>query len=65
MTCETCPFFSHLQNQCRRNPPTGVPIPTREGITMMGTWPPTQKSEWCGEHPKRKEDLTLKGILPC
>lgn len=62
MTCSTCRFFSALDSQCRRNPPTPFPIPNQLGqVSVVSIYPPTQPQSWCGEHKQRLEGVTDHG----
>lgn len=49
-TCGNCRYFSAMQKQCRKQPPTLIPIQNPNGMGTIGTWPPTKDSDWCGEH---------------
>jgi hypothetical protein len=53
-TCRTCPHFSPMENQCRKDAPTAFLVPTPKGVTVLGTWPSVSEEKWCGEHPVRK-----------
>ena len=65
--CISCDFFAATnQNscQCRKGSPQLVIIPPPPGTILapgqvpspmlMGTWPPTQPSQWCGEWKQRR-----------
>lgn len=60
-TCNTCPHFYKLENQCRAEPPKFVATPTPDGLQLNGIWPPTREHEWCGYHPDRKFLNVLRG----
>lgn len=64
MTCSSCPYYSALETQCRRNPPTAFPFPGAMGnIQVTAIFPPAQPSMWCGEHPERKASSDARPTL--
>ena len=51
LTCESCKYFSHLNNDCHRHPPNVFPLQQSGGqLGFIGVHPPTKSSGWCGEH---------------
>jgi hypothetical protein len=66
--CDTCRFWSNQDDDgtglCRRNPPKAASTPeqqsiveewTEDGWAMMGFWPWTSDSDWCGEWQPSEE----------
>ena len=47
--CNSCPHWKQATTatgECRRNPPSPVPLPERR---MGAIWPITKADDWCGE----------------
>jgi hypothetical protein len=62
-TCENCPFYCALENQCRESSPAPLPIPRDSStIKVMGMWPAVLKGQWCGKHPWRAR--LAQGLQP-
>lgn len=54
--CGRCVFYAALNKQCRKNPPEVFPVPGGpNGIMFLGTWPPVEPHNWCGEFVRRIE----------
>jgi DNA-directed RNA polymerase alpha subunit len=54
MRCEICAWWdtkNTLIGRCKRNPPT------TKNSQELGYWPPTDKSDWCGEFKLKKEEI--------
>jgi hypothetical protein len=49
-TCSSCVYFAALQAQCRKNPPTAIAAANGNQLQIIGIWPPTKDSDWCGAH---------------
>lgn len=54
-TCEECRYFSRLDTQCRKSPPTVVMMQTPGGVQMAQAWPPVRGGDWCGEFRSSNE----------
>jgi hypothetical protein len=48
--CGTCKYFSKLMDECRKNPPKPIAAPTPNGLEVLGIFPSTTPSGWCGQH---------------
>lgn len=57
--CGNCKFWNRIaggQGQCQRHTPQGHLIFAPNKLTSnmepsaLSYWPPTQQSQWCGEH---------------
>lgn len=48
--CDNCRFFYALTLRCRKKPP--VPVPAMQGNDMkvLGVFPETTPTNWCGEY---------------
>lgn len=60
--CRNCEFWSsgeplnltmEAQGECRKNPPSLIPVPTPRGIQTHGAFSPAKAGMWCGEHKPR------------
>lgn len=59
MFCNSCPNFAKQQSECRGHAP--VVSGGRSG------WPRTSESDWCNEHPERKDGThgrAASGVTP-
>lgn len=50
--CETCRYWEHDDEQCRRRSPT---IKYEDDGSPYRTWPFAHYFDWCGEHKPRAE----------
>ena len=49
LRCETCRYWDKSYEECHLGPPTIHPD------NLIGIWPGTVASDWCGEHEARME----------
>lgn len=49
LRCETCRYWDKSFEECHLGPPTIHPD------NLIGIWPGTVASDWCGEHEARME----------
>jgi hypothetical protein len=55
-TCSDCRYFNVLDGgQCRKGPPTLVPMVSPGGLQLASAWPPVKDSMWCGEFRSTNE----------
>lgn len=64
--CGDCHFFDKKEQECRAKAPTAFVMPSPSPImggmpqppTILGIWPSTRETYWCGEFKPKRELMT-------